>query len=60
MNTQPGEETIATLQTKADRELAMNGWNCTRKYKNVKQTFRLLEEVVRETKAQSVSSLRVM
>ena len=31
----------------------------TRKDKNLKQTFRLLEEVVRETKAQSVSFLRV-
>ena len=29
----------------------------TRKDKNLKQTFRLLEEVVRETKAQSVSFL---
>ena len=31
----------------------------TRKYKNLKQTFRFLEDVVRETKAQSGSFLRV-
>ena len=58
-----GEDSMNT-QLRNDCDTPNKSWpwvssewlKITRKYKNRKQTFRLLEEVVRETKGQSVNS----
>ena len=58
-----GEDSMNT-QLRNDCDTPNKSWPCVssewlkiaRKYKNRKQTFRLLEEVVRENKAQSVNS----
>ena len=61
-----GEDSMNT-QLRYDCDTPNKSWpwvssewlKITRKYKNLKQTFRFLEDVVRETKAQSGSFLRV-